>query len=885
MTMATKDTLLTLLGEMGLFELAKNLATIPFQSIYEYSVNDWIEFGAILLQAKAIYNHLHASPQLDYHNVAAVELVGINVWPLLESLPKAEVLGSVLNSPLPFSLYDSSQDVLPGILNDQHSANAVCCSELGHICGGILTMYKQLPSATASEDCWHYVYDNLITAPLKMVSKCRGIEIDTQRNSIDITGTTKRLQRPDYLVIMDNHLLVMKGEHKSALVNIRTSTEELVQKMSSGWSVLTYGSLDYIIGFATAGSQIQFFAITKAHQLVPLSKILDLRIIDQCAQIIKIAVNLVRVFEVFSKYWPPKWANFSVQAYQSVNRSDGVVLEFGDCDLVKKTSGLSLEKLQRLAEIHECLRSIPGDAQSLHMIRVYNLKVYSTTIRAHLGPLGFQIVPKDLGELVEAIHSVLRALSIWHSLGWCHGDIRWSNIVYVPTSVENGFWMLIDFDHSRKPGTTYVNWNFHPATKLGQKLIPLHDLIQVGNLMSERLHAVDKAPELLELMQLLCDVENRAWTYANKKEDLLTKHHRKDVSKLMYGAVALADCDNLNERLQNCESFGVDPGQENPLVCSTETEVDNQTSMSGAKRQFQQSPHLTGVHWRKLTVEKQYEAAESRLKPDAIKEFERLASEMESKVEYVALYKRYFAEIFEYYNRAFSQSLAFKEVFGTAICGNDAARTKQSVNFQRLQRARYGKMLDPTVPVGKRPKPPVIGYGNAGVKHMKKHPPVPVRGFAYKMSQHALVVMIPEYCTTKLHANCHHELHMHDMSVNRCNHTKKLRMPPDRDRVDDRGVVKLRRPVFWCINQKGQQLHDASNCPNREQKLVQSRIGICQNCRVQDEPVFVDRDVNASCGMKQVLVFYADNHKRPNWNQRRVVGHTQTIQGFDASFS
>ncbi|KAI3640278.1 hypothetical protein MIR68_001156 [Amoeboaphelidium protococcarum] len=156
---------------------------------------------------------------------------------------------------------------------------------------------------------------------------------------------------------MDNHLLVMKGEHKSALVNIRTSAEELVQKMSSGWSVLTYGSLDYIIGFATAGSEIQFFAITKAHQLVPLSKTLDLRIIDQCAQVFKIAVNLVRVFEVFLKDWPPKWANFFVQAYQSVNKSDGVVLEFGDCDLVKKTSGVSMEKLQRLAEIHDALEA------------------------------------------------------------------------------------------------------------------------------------------------------------------------------------------------------------------------------------------------------------------------------------------------------------------------------------------------------------------------------------------------------------------------------------------------------------------------------------------------------------------------------------------------
>eukprot|EP00158_Paraphelidium_tribonemae_P010410 Partr_v1_DN7162_c0_g1_i1_m18192 len=59
MTTPTKDTLLALLKEMGLFELAENLATIPFQSICDYPGSDWIEFGMNLVQAKAIYNHLH----------------------------------------------------------------------------------------------------------------------------------------------------------------------------------------------------------------------------------------------------------------------------------------------------------------------------------------------------------------------------------------------------------------------------------------------------------------------------------------------------------------------------------------------------------------------------------------------------------------------------------------------------------------------------------------------------------------------------------------------------------------------------------------------------------------------------------------------------------
>jgi hypothetical protein len=438
------------------------------------------------------------------HDVPAVELVGRDVWHSLTNLPNSQTLSSVLDCKLTFSLGDNTRNVLPGIYNDQNCGNQVLCSELGYICAGILANYRQLPSDTDSEDCWHSVYDDLITIPLKTISSCRGIEIHIGRNITDNTGTTKQHLRPDFLVTLEDHLLVLKGEHKNGSTSMQASIDELKSKMSPGWSVLTYGALDYIICFATAGSFIRFFSITKSHELIPISRKFNVRKIEDCASVFKIVVNLVRVIEVMANYWPPKWSNISVQAYRSISRGYYVVLEFGGCDLVKKTSGVSTEDIERLREIHECLMDIPGDASNLHMVRVYDLKVYPTAINARLGPLGFQTVPKDARELLMAIYSVLLALRTWHSCGWCHGDIRWSNIVYVPVTVENGFWMLIDFDHSRKPETTYVNWNHHPARSLGQKLIPLHDLMQVGNLISDRLQAIAHTPEILHLSQKLC---------------------------------------------------------------------------------------------------------------------------------------------------------------------------------------------------------------------------------------------------------------------------------------------------------------------------------------------------------------------------------------------
>ncbi|KAI3637504.1 hypothetical protein MIR68_004153 [Amoeboaphelidium protococcarum] len=145
MTTPTKDSLLALLKRKQLNAIANELeqGITTIEDMTTSSKDDWKEIAGVA-PGIDIYNHLHISPQLDYHNVAAVELVGKYIWPELESLPQAEVLGSVLNGPLPFFLNDGSYDVLPGIFNDQHSANAVFCSELGHICGGIVTMHKQL---------------------------------------------------------------------------------------------------------------------------------------------------------------------------------------------------------------------------------------------------------------------------------------------------------------------------------------------------------------------------------------------------------------------------------------------------------------------------------------------------------------------------------------------------------------------------------------------------------------------------------------------------------------------------------------------------------------------------------------------------------------------
>jgi hypothetical protein len=70
-------------------------------------------------------------------------------------------------------------------------------------------------------------------------------------------------------------------------------------------------------------------------------------------------------------------------------------------------------------------------------------------------------------------------LKLWHGCNYCHGDLRWRNMVYVPTS-DRGYWVLIDMDESHQPNTTIISWNhqYH-----GDILTLQHDLYQLGRLM------------------------------------------------------------------------------------------------------------------------------------------------------------------------------------------------------------------------------------------------------------------------------------------------------------------------------------------------------------------------------------------------------------------
>lgn len=96
-----------------------------------------------------------------------------------------------------------------------------------------------------------------------------------------------------------------------------------------------------------------------------------------------------------------------------------------------------------------------------------------------------------LAEIEEWLRQMFKALQYWHGSGYCHGDLRWLNIVFVPapyvyqhdgdTPTNNGgFWVLIDMDESYNSDSKVITWRhqYH-----GSKLRFQHDFAQLGHLI------------------------------------------------------------------------------------------------------------------------------------------------------------------------------------------------------------------------------------------------------------------------------------------------------------------------------------------------------------------------------------------------------------------
>ncbi|KAG9400756.1 hypothetical protein AC1031_010195 [Aphanomyces cochlioides] len=139
--------------------------------------------------------------------------------------------------------------------------------------------------------------------------------------------------------------------------------------------------------------------------------------------------------------------------------------------------------VDRMTKIYAALMKINNEFQGrTHLQIVSDMKPKQTELKVLLTPLGVERQPLTIQEVRDWVFGMLTALNLWHGSEYCHGDIRWRNIVFVPTDAATGYWMLIDMDESYAPNTHKIDWRHQHMVKT---LTYQHDLHQLGELLAD----------------------------------------------------------------------------------------------------------------------------------------------------------------------------------------------------------------------------------------------------------------------------------------------------------------------------------------------------------------------------------------------------------------
>eukprot|EP00301_Raphidiophrys_heterophryoidea_P008614 c13163_g2_i3.p1 GENE.c13163_g2_i3~~c13163_g2_i3.p1 ORF type:complete len:376 (-),score=55.50 c13163_g2_i3:115-1242(-) len=292
--------------------------------------------------------------------------------------------------------------------------------------------------------------------------------------------TSTSSARPDVIIKYDR-FVVLRGEEKSSENRIEQADKEIVGKMRQ-WSRILYGDMPYIFAYTTRAEHARLHFINPSRQSSAIGDY-DLKNQEQrfafTEAVIRIALLMPRLIETV----PDVLRTALVFVEQTLSRQEGQCsLRFSDASVQKTWTELPTDATaaayKELAKLSSG-RNRPRGLIAAKMIKNTNERC---ALAVRMTPLGFvltswtEITPE---QLLMGIGDVVTGLNTWHSQGFCHGDVRPTNIVCLELNLSE--WALIDFDLShRADDKITIHWH-HPCS--GQILGYGSDWKQVAELI------------------------------------------------------------------------------------------------------------------------------------------------------------------------------------------------------------------------------------------------------------------------------------------------------------------------------------------------------------------------------------------------------------------
>ncbi|KAJ1956776.1 hypothetical protein GGI12_005219 [Dipsacomyces acuminosporus] len=215
----------------------------------------------------------------------------------LESLPEPEDLKKLLlddvaiRIPIHLHIYQSLEKEIG---QDLLEKTFCIVEEVGNICPSLTprveTALLVRNANIGSESMQQHVLDAFLMGIMETAQDHLSANIQIDRNANEKT-MTKGNDRPDFLLML-NGQLVFKGEEKKE-GSVRIIAKELEDKMLPG-SVGDNGKLKYLLGYATAGSQVLFECIHE-DGMDECSDVIDLAKLRDRITMLIILINTVRI--------------------------------------------------------------------------------------------------------------------------------------------------------------------------------------------------------------------------------------------------------------------------------------------------------------------------------------------------------------------------------------------------------------------------------------------------------------------------------------------------------------------------------------------------------------------------------------------------------------
>ncbi|CAG8652078.1 6985_t:CDS:2 [Paraglomus brasilianum] len=396
-----------------------------------------------------------------------------------------------LCSKLPVALYSELtkfNEISEGIYYDEINSESLLARTISNALSEV-----ELTAITTKLEMVTSV-DILTKRPLQLFCNNSGFRIDFARNAtergtttdVKSTPATKKQMRPDLLGYI-NDLLVIKNEEKPMRALFSTARYELLSKFSK-LDPLCFGPVKFLICYVVAKDIICFYAIDGNKMLVPLSSNLYMEQLDSRFKVLKIIVNIARIFktmitnnafpdDIFPIGKPLELGHSTITFFDDYVHK--VVLE-------NNIFNLDENRVDTLRHMYEIARGHNG------LVQVFEGPFYKKRQGTpgkyviKLQTRGYKRVPKDEPTTWAMTRSLLTGLNWLHQSGYVHRDICLPNIVYDPTGPMGYEYVLIDFEHGGHTdeifNTLLTQWDLGTLDQT-KAYTTLSEMYQLGKLL------------------------------------------------------------------------------------------------------------------------------------------------------------------------------------------------------------------------------------------------------------------------------------------------------------------------------------------------------------------------------------------------------------------